>query len=247
METVMRNGFIIGIIVFRLIIVFFVFKKAFQTNLSQMFILGAHFFAESIVYLFTISILSNLIILRNFIALINGILLLLFIKLTFHKERKNPFLLILGITITLSSVNIICLALFQSGIATDPIILLIGDICFTSMVVIGNSWMILSALFPYLKIKSKENIEPWIKVRYLLIIIYSTAGLVTGFMTLFVPTDESVNVPFLILIFCVLILIGGEFLAWVMPTRFKNWLNRDFKYIDKSDDLTDEEILKGFG
>ncbi|MFX1398583.1 MAG: hypothetical protein ACFFAS_16260, partial [Promethearchaeota archaeon] len=114
--------------------------------------------------------------------------------------------------------------------------------------IIVGIWFFTVSLSAYLKFRSYESIKPWIKTRYLLVILYNI--IFTFGQSLFILNIASggkgINIFSLGLMLSFIILPILQFLTWVMPAKFKNWLNRNYIYDDKDNELSDEEIMKSF-
>ena len=100
----------------------------------------------------------------------------------------------------------------------------------------------------YLKIRKAKNVEPWIKLRYLLVIGYGIGWIIVSII--FVTTPNSAFIDnfgtwSMRIILIVMDLL--EFSAWVLLPSFKTKINRIFNYTELSLDISEEEIMKSFG
>jgi len=98
-----------------------------------------------------------------------------------------------------------------------------------NFLIIG-AWFTFHSLKAYLTVKDVKSIEPWVNRRYTLVIIY---GILLFIGNLIFILDPSILINFNLMsivnmiIYIILPLL--EYLAWVMPEWFKNWLNRKYE------------------
>ncbi|MFX1384668.1 MAG: hypothetical protein ACFFBP_19755 [Promethearchaeota archaeon] len=236
LERLILNSYYIMAFLLRCIIVYYTIKTARRSNLIAYYALSVHLFLEGIVNLFLGAGIPN-----DIPFLLLGIAMAIFIKLTFYKEGNNgPFYLVLIIMISMWILYFILLIFAKNLI----IVILIPYI----IAIIISIWFFIVSLSAYLKFKANESIKPWIKTRYLLVIGYNII-FIFG-QSLFIINNvlggEGINIFSLGLMISFIILPILQFLAWVMPARFKNWLNRNYTYGDEEIELSDEEIMKTF-
>ena len=135
--------------------------------------------------------------------------------------------------------------------ASILIVSIISSLLFGGVITIFGGWYFISAREAYLKIKSKENIEPWIRMRYKTIMLYSMCFLLMGIsfaVAPLFPTEiaTGITVPLLIIFIMLFVEAIGEFSAWYMPDKLKNYYNRNFS-VEESKELSEEEIMKQLG
>ncbi len=185
-------------------------------------------------------------------SLIGTILIMIFTHLMFHKERKSSFpklimvaSVIMGIfawvmyQLNLTPLNSHELYLAQS----------ILDFIFRSMVF---DWLAWSAYSAHKKLKD-QDIEPWLKTRYKMIYISSPLLTFIWVLRIFQPWPvqfgDSIN-PQSLIIFGISSILALIYtitfaLAWIMPNKFKNYLNRGYTPV-KEKKMVEEEIMSEF-
>ncbi|NHI93510.1 MAG: hypothetical protein EAX96_13565 [Candidatus Lokiarchaeota archaeon] len=173
--------------------------------------------------------------------------MIFFTEKTFYEDRKSPFLVILIINIVLLVISTITSGIIQFLASSDIIIIGITRICIASQIMTIGGWQFMAAFNALKEFKSNEIVEPWVKVRYYLIIIYSACDFGGGATFIFLPLDKSVDIVFILASIFILILIAAQFLAWIMPRPLKKWLNRNYKTPEDGKELSEEQIISGFG
>ena len=172
--------------------------------------------------------------------------LITFIEKTFYQEKKSPFKFFLVLTTILAIIKIVAVGIYQFGPIQDLNTLFLGRISLSIALGSTAAWLNYASYTSYIKIKSDEGVEPWIKTRYLLVFFYTFAQIGIAITWPFFPYDKSINIPYIIGALSLVIFIFAQFLAWVMPKGFKNWLNRNYTPVEEESDLSEEEIMKSF-
>lgn len=188
--------------------------------------------------------------LYDLIQTINIILILFFVKNTFNIEKKYPFRYILAICLFLQ-ISLICLVLSIhnfSLIEITPFIRFLTVFLISTPMFIGFMWYSKNAYTSYKNMKEK-SVEKWLQMRLKLISISSFVFAFIYFPDYF-RLDPSIGVadfnhPISIISFYIMLVINvvftiSQFLAWIMPNWFKNYLNRNNKK-----DIDNENISKG--
>jgi hypothetical protein len=174
------------------------------------------------------------------------VMLVMFIQKTFYQDRKSPYLIFM----------VIALAIFGASLY-----MLANQMAFLPYYSPFNwLWLIWVGYQAYKKIATDQTVEDWVKARYKLIIAYSLAALVAPIYTiltllpfvipsvavwLFAPT--SILVAQVGILVFVTIGIALEYLAWVMPERYRRYLNRNYRapMPDEAElGLSEEEIIQ---
>ena len=219
--------------------------RARKTKLTNYYALAITIFFECIGYLFYTSILNNLFIFYVFMAAM-WVPLIIFIDKTFYQEKKSPFKFFLLLTIILAIIKIVAVAIYQFGPIQDFNALFLARISLS--IALGSTalWLNSASYTSYIKIKSDEGVEPWIKTRYLLVCFYTFAQIGIAITWPFFPYDKSINIWYILGALSLVLFIFAQFLAWVMPAGFKKWLNRNYKPGEKEEDLSEDEIMKSF-
>ncbi|MFX1236838.1 MAG: hypothetical protein ACFFAS_02845 [Promethearchaeota archaeon] len=232
MEELIFNTYFIGAFLLRCIILYYVIKTARQLNLIAFYFLGLHFLLIGI-----INLLMGADIPNEIPILMDLIIYAIFIKMTFYKDKKGPFYLIITVIISLSILNFLLL-IFAKYLM---LLSLFSNINY----IILHSWLFIISLSAYLKLRSYDSIKPWIRSRYILVIVYSIIGTFSQILFIINMGERSVNIMTFGLMISYIIIPLAEFLAWVMPAKFKNWLNRKYVY-DEDIELSEEEIMNSF-
>jgi len=187
----------------------------------------------------------------NFIVLL---VILLFVEKTFYKDQKSPLIYFVLIVTTCFIVILGYQFLkdFSNFEGTDLLDLLAQFIEIVwSFATFG--WLGYASLKSYNTLKD-ENIEPWISKRIYLVSF-------SAFIEMFYPVPEFIRVFFKIpladttdivsmvlwysIVVIILIFILIQFFAWIMPSWFKNYLNRGYvPPEEKLEELSEEEIMK---
>jgi hypothetical protein len=121
----------------------------------------------------------------------------------------------------------------------DNILSIIG-----SVFVFG--WLALSAYTSLQQLK-QSNIQPWVITRIKIVLSSSVAIIFINFPDLInVMTGFAISeVMNYLQIFVILFFMISQYLAWVMPPFFKDYLNRGYIPPPEDEtDLTEEEIMK---
>jgi amino acid transporter len=165
----------------------------------------------------------------------------IFTNQTFYKDTKSKANLVLSIVIILGIIQIIFHIINESSLYYIRVSL---DVPFTFIVF---NWLAFSAYRVYKKIKN-ENIQPWIKVRYKLIIISSFIISFYSIIEFFQPSGISWGDPShpisvivfgLISVLAIIFSVGFSF-SFLMPKFLKNYFNRNFNSLDETQFSEDE-------
>ena len=93
------------------------------------------------------------------------IFLSLFIRLTFYKDKKSPFALIIVISTVASIVSLI--AGIINPTSEKDIFYFLGTFTLDILIMIATFWYAFIAMKQYAAFKN-QTIQPWIKKRYLI-------------------------------------------------------------------------------
>ena len=197
----------------RLIVVYYIFKSAWKSKLLQYYILGLHILVESFINL----LLAVLPQIHYYFYLLDVFLVLTFIYLTFHRDNFTLYIIILTILLLFEILTIIFYN-YNRAFFHNLNFLIVGV------------WFTYQSSKAYLVVKDVKSIEPWIKTRYYLVIVYSIL-LFMGHLIFILDPSILLNFNFMTLlnIIIYIILLILEYLAWVIPKSLKNWLNRNYK------------------
>ncbi|MCP4762535.1 MAG: hypothetical protein GY870_12210 [archaeon] len=236
---------VIFFIILRFIVGIVLVNRANKKGLTNLYYLAIQLLVQCIGYLFYTSFFNNIFMFNVFMTTL-FIPFIIFVDKTFYQGKKSPFKIMLVAVIVLTILTCVLIGIYQFGPTQDLNIFFLGRITYSIEMGITALWMVYSAADSYIKIKSKEDVEPWIKARYLLVMLYMSSSFGIALVWPFFPYDMTITLPYLIGAIFLVILNFGQFFAWVMPEGFKKWLNRNYKPDDTKEDLSEEEIMKSF-
>ena len=183
---------------------------------------------------------------QEIFVFISFVIVVIFTNMTFHRHQRFLSNLILSIVLILGLIQIV----FHAVIAFTPLnpyySKVILDVPYTFLVFDWLSWSSFSA---YKSLKN-QNIQPWIKLRYKIISIFSFIISLHIIPEFFQPVgvlwgDPSNLASLLVFgttaILAVVFSIGFAF-AWIMPDWTKKLINKDYKPLDE-EELTEEEFM----
>lgn len=168
----------------------------------------------------------------------------IFITLTFYKDRKSPISILLALIIPTTIVHWILSGIYDFGLNTSFFLFFLARSLYSILMFISYGWMAYSLLKSYLKIRNNKMLEPWVKARYLLVITYVFGKLLIAIL---IPISPIIITPlhwtFMPLAVASICILLSQFLAWVMPEGLKKWLNRNFT-VQEEEIFSEEELLK---
>ncbi|MBN2005723.1 MAG: hypothetical protein JXA21_20370 [Anaerolineae bacterium] len=185
-------------------------------------------------------------LLRPFIvsAGLGEVMLAMFVQMTFYKDRKSPYPIFIFLALV-----VLAFDAFEAQFLPyhSPFNWL---------------WIIWAGAQAYKRIAKNQTVEDWVKVRYKLVIAYaliSLAGPLWTIMALvgrfFAPSFGTwlfESTPLLVaqvgILICATIGIAMQYLAWIMPEKYRKWLNRNYQspiQEEPESGLTEEEIMQG--
>jgi len=178
--------------------------------------------------------------------------LLVFTNRTFFTDKKSPFFRFFLIIFTASLIHAVLriLDLFPGEWQMTAFY----NILISIIMAIPGYWFGYLVIKQYRSIKM-ENIEPWIKMRFLIAGIGALLNGSVGWLAYLIVisqipgVDPAGNLELITLLISALILITfsiGFFIAFVMPERMKQYFNRNYKPTDE-ETLSEEEIMKHMG
>ncbi|MFX0058073.1 MAG: hypothetical protein ACFE8J_07210 [Candidatus Heimdallarchaeota archaeon] len=185
------------------------------------------------------------------IAEVALIFLVLFVKDTFYKQKKSIFPIVLISLLILKIIDFIIRIQFQFTVPESDS-LLISEILFyyvlaivvSVQIIISLSWLSYASLNVYNRLK-KQNIEPWIKKRYIIIGFSSIFFGLNGFILPFIPIGTGFENLFFTTFVAITIFIFtfGNLIAWVMPNKLKKFFSRNYKPIEE-EVLSERELME---
>lgn len=236
------------LVVARYIIAVQLTRVGLRQKLPNLLWLAAFFYITGTGDIFiTLSPVTNLLW-PFFLAVgVGEVMLVMFIHKTFYQDRKSPYLIFIVIALAILVADMVSLRVNPEQTYLphyNPFNWL---------------WLIWVGSQAYKKIASNPAVEDWVKARYRLIIAYSLAALVAplysiiSIFALVIPSFAAwfytgTTGPIIQLIAQVGILafvtigIVLEYLAWVMPEKYRKWLNRNYQ--PPVPDKAEEEIMR---
>ncbi|MFX1276801.1 MAG: hypothetical protein ACFFBP_15900 [Promethearchaeota archaeon] len=184
------------------------------------------------------------------LTLTSQLLIVTFIQKTFYKQKKSPYKIVVPLLIGNFFFAFIMQFFTRTLTQLTAIALFIYAISYSIDHAISGYWFAYISLKQYSKYRNM-NIEPWIKIRYLLSGIVALAYSNLG-MPLFLLVIGRFNPIYLRFFYDLSFLFRailassfslGSLIAWTMPKSFKKFFNkRHFPIEDR--DVTEEEIMK---
>jgi hypothetical protein len=179
------------------------------------------------------------------------IFLLIFIEETFYKGLKSPFIFLIIIFVILNIIDSVFrflygfkipLTFFISSELVIPYYIFV--LIVSSQITLTMVWFLFSTLKSY-RVINKFEIEPWIKKRYLIILISCFSFNLNGFLVLVIPIEGGYDNLFITYTVATTIMLFsfGNLIGWLMPQRLKNYFNRNYTSI-KEETLTENELLQ---
>lgn len=189
-----------------------------RNHLTNLYWLSAEFFALVIAVPFSAAgTMSQPWIFWTFISL-SEIALILFIHTTFHQGRASPMPVMLGLAL-------IGLIGGLYGNATNNFIFSAWSVYPIAILIWG--WHIIVAYRDYQKIASERAAEDWVKARYQLMITYAILDCFSAIGGTLITTEWMVaSLGALVVVGINFASVIIQILVWVMPERFRRWLNR---------------------
>ena len=201
----------------------------------------------------SIGFISNLVfnlgqLFQEFTIFISFIFVVIFTNLTFHKNR--------GFMPNIILISVIILGLVQIGFFVYSILgtwtlslyyLRVWlDLPYTMLTF---NWLAFSSFSSYRVIKS-QKVNPWIKMRYKMVAIFSFIFSFNSIPEFFQPPGttwaESDNIISLLVFGItatfVIVFSLGFALAWIMPSIFKNFLDRNYE-VDEEIEYQEKELI----
>jgi len=215
-----RDVIIYAVMVARIVIAVRLFWLAART-VRSLYWLAAVFLANVVYLVLTEVFAKNLDLaqLSYTVGLaVAQVLVVMFTHVTFYQGRKSPYLIFLAQSLVACIVDIVWWRVSGSTVS------------FVSLAVAVNwGWHASAAYQALRQVADDKYVEDWVKVRYKLMIVYCALLAATGlmFVTYLVPATGN-GIQSLV----GLLALAGvvvQFLVWVMPERFRQFLNRNYQ------------------
>lgn len=226
----------------RLIIAVQLTRVGRRQRLSNLFWLAAFFYITAVGdIILTVSPFTGVLKPFFWSAGLGEVALVMFIHKTFYQDRRSPVLLFMALSLAV----------------------LAADIVYAQFLPYQNPfnwlWLIWTGYRAYKRIAANQAVEDWVKARYKLVVAYSVAMLaapiwsVLSVIAIWVPAVATpLYAPTALVVAQVGILaiatfgIALQYLAWVMPERYRLWLNRNYRspVPETEAALTEEDLMR---
>ena len=237
------NDLITIIAIIQFILGIILFYKVVKSNIQVIWLLVFDSFLQALIFLvFTGSPFLDFGNIFVFIVGISHLLIVIFVHETFYKGQNRVYILYLVIII-------ICfigyfLDLYETFPFTNPISIYIFawyNFLLSSIPHFWCSYVILKQYFVY----RNKDIQPWIKMRYLIAGISHLPWGLLGIYTLFYWYAGNIPLIYASIVYAMAITMFtiGYFIAWVMPEPLKKFFNRHYENIEFKA-MTEEEIMQ---
>lgn len=154
--------------------------------------------------------------------LVGDIALISFIRLTFYRDRKSPYLFYLGSALAFFIIGLV-VAFTTASSVTAP---------FNPFIWV---WLTSAAYQGYRQIADKP-VEDWVKARYQLMLAYAIPLLLVALLSIPVAMGAGQIISILGILISIPAFIL-QYLVWAMPANFRRYLNRNYVA------ATEEEIM----
>jgi hypothetical protein len=192
-----------------------IIRIARMRKLPEMYWLAANFIFAAVGNFFSVIVLVPMLSMVAMIA--TGVCLVMFVQYSFYRDRKSPYLFIIGLLLVLAVWQI------YSTITSPASFFSLTQLGFA--VIWG--WQAFLAIKTHRHFAKDETVEDWIKGRYLFWFAYTFASfLMSVRMLLPLPYqsfEQYITTPLLILAVIV------QYITWVMPEPVRRFLNRNYK------------------
>ena len=236
-----------------IIVGIFLLIKVIKSKLNNLVPLVMFFFLNGIEVI--LLVVSAPFIIYHVIVFLSNISLILFTKVMFYKDKRNPFKYIIGMAILVKIIDFILrsyipypldetLELGQSGMPFYYLNLILT----ASMVLLSYPWLAFTTINSYKSLKEKP-VNPWIKKRYLILGIAALFSSLNSILYMFLPYTPDLldNLQYVIMAMLIASMNAvfsiGNVLGWMMPRKLKQYYDRNFKP-SVFEDLPEEELIE---
>jgi hypothetical protein len=226
-------------IIIRIVIGVSLTRAALRQNVRNLLWLGAVFFANGLFTIFSFQAWDSPFLFHLGILLAQ-VCLVLFIQQTFYRGRRSPWGMFMAITLVGGLVDLWIDAGSSIEISSN-----------TPMYVVTSCnwlWHTVIAYQAYRAAVRDRAVEDWVKARYRLMIAYCC---ITVLVTILALVQLVLGIPpGALTAVQVLFVIGSivlQYLVWVMPERFRQYLNRNYQpseFEAAALEQSEEEIMR---
>ena len=239
------------IIIDSLLLGIFLLIKAYQVKFISLYTIGIAYI------LFFIGLFGNFVLGYSYFfqllfVAIGYFLLSVFTYLTFHKQKGNyqaKLLLCLLLVLMFARITLALMVEINLNPVTRYSERIILN-CYNFLVFYWLGW---SSFSTYKRLRDSE-VAPWIKTRYKTIYIVSFLWPFHVLIGIFImpwnvefgdPSNLFSFIQFVITVILDLIFILGMSVAWIIPKKLKNYLNRKKGYKPSEDrELSEDQLMK---
>jgi hypothetical protein len=225
------------LILLRLVIGIRLVFLARQNNLQNIYWLAAQYFLVSIGLAFLTTegnpfgyFSISLWVYNMFGFLLTQPTIIAFNQTTFYQGRKSPIRWYIGVYALCMIVGLYGLVNSESVNNPNPLL---------AFFVISNlllwAWHGWCSYHAYRAVSKVKVVEDWIKARYQLIVAYSIILVISAVInftrTYFLGTTTGLlaSTMGILSLIANIAVVSLQFLTWVMPAGFRNWLNRNYQ------------------
>lgn len=194
---------------------FQVTRFAYTRKLPDMYWLAANFAAAAVGNMF--AMVFYVPVASMIFMITSGICTVVFVHRVFYRDRKSPYLFIIGLLLVLGVVQ-------MYSVITNPA----NSSAMTQLgfaVVWG--WQAALSFIAYRDLRNDRTVEDWVKGRYLMWFGYTAMMFVLSTRMLlplpYAAFEYYITTPLVILAGIV------QYITWAMPESVRNYLNRNYK------------------
>lgn len=194
---------------------FQVTRFAYTRKMPDMYWLAANFAAAAVGNMFTMVFYVPAV--SMIFSIISSICTVVFVHRVFYRDRKSPYLYIIGLLLVLGVVQ-------MYSVITNPA----NSSAMTQLgfaVVWG--WQAALSFIAYRDLRNDRTVEDWVKGRYLMWFGYTAMMFVLSTRMLlplpYAAFEYYITTPLVILAGIV------QYITWAMPESVRNYLNRNYK------------------
>jgi hypothetical protein len=211
-------------------------RTASRQNVRNLFWLAAVFYINGLFSVFYIQALYNLPIFLGGVILAQ-VCLVLFVQRTFYRDRSSPWRIFMVITLA-GGLAILWLGANNSAEANLSALMSTVAAC-------NWLWHVVIAVGAYRAAAPDRAVEDWVKARYRLMIAYCCLMMLStalgGIISVLEIAVIAIQAPIGLI---TLISIVLQYLVWVMPSGFRQYLNRNYQAAQDIATLSEEEIMR---
>lgn len=237
----------------------FLLVRAIKTELYNLFAIATTFILMVIDFIL-IQFAPQSIILK-FIVNSSPFFMILFTHYTFKKGLKSPYKILLLLSLVLRIIDLVIRWIypFSTPLSYElPASEIPYYIIFQAVVrinfSIASGWLVYESFKSYRNFKG-QKIEPWIIQRYFILGLGTSAYFFQSIFVVLLPTDGNGFTSSLgfslgiVLLIINLFFVFSYLIAWIMPQKLKDLLNRgyitnDEEFLSDIEELSEEDLMK---